>query len=409
MQDSSSHTATETCSLASPSISLTIPTYNESENILEIIKRCRDVLSAYNAEIIVVDDNSPDETWRIAQEAYNDCPDVRVIRRRGETGLATAIARGFRESKNEICVSIDADLQHPPEKILDLIDPLEDGADIVVASRHVDGGGSEGGSKFRRIVSQGAIKLAQLMLPSSRQLADPLAGFFAIRRNIVEGVTLDPRGYKILLEVIVRCNWDEVTEIPYTFTEREHGESKLTAREYINFVEHLTQLAIVDRGFSQFLDPARSVRIVEYGFIGATGVVVNMIVFYFAYEFFGAHYLLAGVAAFLAAVNWNFLGNWTLTFDKPEGSLLHQYLTFCGVCVGGFIVYTGALAIAFDVLDLPALIGNTLAIGAGAVVNFLGAENLAFASTTASVIQKYRNKVTGNRLTKTSDRETDSD
>ena len=223
-------------------VSVIIPTYNERENIERAVERCRAALSDYRFEIVVVDDDSPDGTWQLVRDAYETAESVRIVRRTEESGLATAVSRGFDEASYEYCAVIDADLQHPPEKLPALIEPFDTGADIVIGSRHVAGGGVENWSRFRRVVSRGAMAITKLVLPPTRGIADPMSGFFAIRREIIEDVALAPTGYKILLEVLMKCEYKRVVEVPYVFTERERGESNLTADEYWEFLEHVAHL-----------------------------------------------------------------------------------------------------------------------------------------------------------------------
>jgi glycosyltransferase involved in cell wall biosynthesis len=224
------------------SVSIIIPTYNERENIERVVERCRDALADYRFEIVVVDDDSPDKTWQVVEDTYAGAEAVRIVRRTEESGLATAVSRGFDEATYEYCAVIDADLQHPPEKLPELIAAFDTGADIVIGSRHVAGGGVENWSRFRRVVSRGAMAIAKLVLPPTRGIADPMSGFFAIRRAIIDDVALAPTGYKILLEVLMKCEYDQVSEVPYVFTERERGESNLTADEYWDFLEHVYDL-----------------------------------------------------------------------------------------------------------------------------------------------------------------------
>jgi glycosyltransferase involved in cell wall biosynthesis len=224
------------------SVSIIIPTYNERENIERVVERCRDALDGYRFEIVVVDDDSPDKTWQLVADSYEDAKTVRIVRRTEESGLATAVSRGFDEASYECCAVIDADLQHPPEKLPELIAAFDDGADIAIGSRHIAGGGVENWSAFRRVVSRGAMAITKLALSPTRGIADPMSGFFAIRRELIDDVALAPTGYKILLEVLMKCEYDEVVEVPYVFTERERGESKLTPDEYFEFLEHVCRL-----------------------------------------------------------------------------------------------------------------------------------------------------------------------
>jgi len=367
------------------SISLVIPTYNERENIVGVVQRCCDSMKQYDYEVIVVDDDSPDMTWKVAQQMFADNDDIRVVRRRGAAGLATAVLRGFRESSKDACAVIDADLQHPPEKLPQLFEALRNGADIAVGSRYVDGGSIENWSRFRYLVSRGATAIARGAVPSGRSVSDPMSGFFAVQRRQLQSADLEPRGYKILLEVLVKCDWEEVEEVPYVFAERDRGDSKLTPTEYVEFAEHALVLAIDSRGADRIIEPQRATRMVEFAAVGGLGAGINMLVFLIAYSVFRIEYLLAGTLAFLLAVHWNFLGNWLVTFDHPDGDILSQYVTFHAVSIGGFLFYAATLSVGIDVLGLSAIVSNALALGTSATFNFLGSENVAFASSAPSL------------------------
>jgi dolichol-phosphate mannosyltransferase len=363
----------------SKSVTLVIPTYNERENVEPIVDRCLGALSSHEVEIVIVDDDSPDGTWRIARDRYTNDDRVRIIRRTEESGLGTAVLRGFSEASHEFCAVIDADLQHPPEKLPALLDAFDEGIDVVVGSRHVEGGGIEGWSRFRRVVSDGATSVARLGVPEARGISDPMSGFFAVRREVLLDADLNPKGYKILLEVLAKCDHDEVAEVPYVFTERERGESNLTHDEYVKFVEHVLMLGVSNRGLDRFVDPERATRALEFGAVGAIGVLVNTLVF-MSGRGVGLHYLTAATAAFIAAVHWNFVGNWLVTFDQPEEGLFGQYLRFNLVSVSGYLIYTALLVVAIQGLGTPDLIANLAAIGGSSLWNFLGAERFAFIS-----------------------------
>ena len=361
------------------SVSVLIPTYNERANITAVVSECLKALppSAFDLEVIVVDDDSEDYTWQYPERLFGDDPRVRVVRRQSEEkGLAQSVTDGFAAATHDLCAVIDADLQHPPEKLPALFDALKEGADVAIGSRHVAGGGIENWSRWRKVISKTATTCAGMAIPDARQVADPMSGFFAIRRSVIEDVNLDPQGYKILLEILGKGCYETVTEVPYCFTERERGESKLTVEEYQNFLEHIGQLAVATRNLDEVIAPTRAVRSVEFAAVGAMGSVVNMLVFAALIET-RAHYLVAGLVAFLAAVNWNFAGNWLVTYNRPSGNLLRQYGAFYAVSLVGFVVYTATLT-AGAISGLPLLIANLVAILAGASINFFGSETSVF-------------------------------
>jgi dolichol-phosphate mannosyltransferase len=247
-------------------LSLVVPTYNERESLPVLVERVHKCLNSYSYEIVVVDDNSPDGTAEVAESLSSQYP-LRVICRKTERGLASAVVAGFRQARGEVLGVIDADLQHPPEMIPELLSEIQKGADIAVASRYIPSGGVEGWSMKRKVISQGSAAVARLLLPSARRVKDPLSGFFLLRRRAIEGVELKPIGYKILLEVLVRGKADEVKEVPYVFRERAWGKSKLNVREEVNYLRHLFSLATSEVGMKRFL---------KFCLVGLSGVGVNV-------------------------------------------------------------------------------------------------------------------------------------
>jgi dolichol-phosphate mannosyltransferase len=218
-------------------ISIIVPTFNESKNLPLLVKRIAKALGKERYEIIVVDDNSPDGTFGIARALGKKYP-LRAILRKTEKGLSSAVMRGFKEAKGEIIGVIDADLQHPPEKIPELIAEVRKGYDLVIGSRLVKGGGVELWPWYRKAVSLGA-RLIALPLTGVR---DTMSGFFFMRREVIKGVRLNPIGYKILLEVLVKGRYKRVKEVPFIFMNRSLGASKLNAKVYIHYLRHLGRL-----------------------------------------------------------------------------------------------------------------------------------------------------------------------
>ncbi|MFC1690548.1 polyprenol monophosphomannose synthase [Nanoarchaeota archaeon] len=219
-------------------ISIIIPTYNEAENIKKIVPLIYKHMKK-DYEIVIVDDNSPDKTWQIAQKMPKKYK-IRVIRRTKERGLATAVIRGFKEAKGNIIGVIDADLSHPPKMIPKLVAAIKDGNCVAVGSRHVKGGGCENWPVHRKMISKGATLMAR---PLTR-VKDPMSGFFFFKKDILKGVTLKPKGYKILLEILVKGRYskNKVKEIPFIFKDRELGKSKLGFNVYIDYLKHLGSL-----------------------------------------------------------------------------------------------------------------------------------------------------------------------
>jgi len=226
------------------SISIVVPTYQERENIADFIHRIESTLNGLNFEIVVVDDNSPDGTADLAEELNEQYGNIKVIRRPAKLGLGSAITDGIKASSSDVMVVMDADLQHPPELLPKMLEEIRRGNDLVIASRYVEGGGVEGWSFSRRIISKGAKLLAHIFLPKTRSVRDPVSGFFMFKRSVVENLELRTSGYKILLEILVRGSYNSLAEIPYTFVQRKRGESKLTLKEILGYVNLLINLKV---------------------------------------------------------------------------------------------------------------------------------------------------------------------
>jgi len=238
-------------------LSLIIPTYNESNNLRTLVAELAAALGpalAGKYEIIIVDDDSPDKTWELGLRLALEYPEVRVVRRQGERGLSTAVIRGWQVARGRILGVMDADLQHPVDVNLGLLDQIASGADLATASRHVPGGGVSDWSLRRRAISRGAQLLGLLTLPGVLgRLSDPMSGYFMFRRSALSGIELDPLGYKILIEVVARGRMRSIGEVGYVFRERLEGKSKLTSSVYFQYLGHLLKLRLFTlRGASLF-------------------------------------------------------------------------------------------------------------------------------------------------------------
>ncbi|TAF68561.1 MAG: polyprenol monophosphomannose synthase, partial [Oscillatoriales cyanobacterium] len=223
--------------------SLVIPTYNECKNVKSIVEQLSKLLDGSipgNYELIVVDDNSPDRTWEVALSLTAEYPQLQVMRREDERGLSTAVIRGWQAARGEVLGVIDADLQHPPETLLQLLAEIQRGADLAAASRHVAEGGVSDWSVVRRFLSRGAQTVGLIILPGVvGRVSDPMSGYFMVRRSCIAGQTMNPAGYKILIEVLGRGNIRWIGEVGYVFQERKEGESKVTGKQYIEYLRHL--------------------------------------------------------------------------------------------------------------------------------------------------------------------------
>ena len=224
--------------LSAPVVSVVVPTYNEAAALPLLVARLAQAMGDRAWELVVVDDGSPDGTADIAQSLAATYP-VRVVRRAGKAGLASAVLAGFGAATGDVLVVMDADLSHPPETVPALLDAIEAGADLAVGSRYVKGGGTMDWPLRRRVVSRAACLMGNVLVP----VRDCTSGFFALRRAVVEGVRINAIGFKIGFEVIARGRYRTVVEVPYTFRDRELGASKFGRREVRLYGIQLLQVA----------------------------------------------------------------------------------------------------------------------------------------------------------------------
>jgi dolichol-phosphate mannosyltransferase len=363
-------------------LSLVIPTYNEGQTVQSMIQQLADLLDRNipgQYELILVDDNSPDCTWRLAQKMIPTYPQLRVMRRQQERGLSTAVVRGWQVAQGDVLGVIDGDLQHPPEILLNLLGAIEQGADLAVASRHTEGGGVSDWSPVRRFLSRGAQVLGLILLPQVvGRVSDPMSGYFMVRRSAIANKTLNPLGYKILLEVLGRGEIYQVAEVGYVFQERQGGESKVTWKQYVDYLRHLIRLRF-DRTLSHRGKPIIPfARFIRFGIVGLSGVFVDMAVLYLLSDPSTLGWGLTRskiIASELAIVN-NFLWNDRWTFgdisqqQKGWSKRLKRFLKFNLICLAGLVLNVLLLNLLFNVFSINRYIANLLAIIAVTLWNF---------------------------------------
>ena len=223
-------------------ISVIVPTYNEKDNIPVLIPAVFSVLrqNGWSAEVVVGDDNSPDGTCAVVEALMSEYPDLRLYVHTPPRGLSRTAIECFRIAQGDIIVVMDADLSHPPEKLPELIGPiLNNDSQVVVASRFLKADKTPARNVYRRFMTRLAMQLARL---ATVEVTDPLSGFFAFRREVVEGVKLKPLGYKIGLEIILRGCYRRITEIPITLEARRFGQTKFNWRTVWEYLLQLTLL-----------------------------------------------------------------------------------------------------------------------------------------------------------------------
>lgn len=358
-------------------VSIIIPTYNEHDNITALVQRLAKALTGYNYELVFVDDNSNDGTAELA-ESLKDKHPIKVIVRKDKRGLASAVVDGLSHTSGSIVAVMDADLQHPPEVVPSLIKAIEEGADIAVASRYIEGGGCQGWSFTRKLISRGAIFLAHLFLPATRKVKDPMSGFFIFKKDVVTNAPLNPAGFKILLEILMIGKFKNVTEVPFIFVTREKGESKLNARQQIDYLKHIYSLMRRTGELARFL---------KFALVGGSGVIVNYGLYWILTRFAGfaplddaaGSNILSGNMAMVISIETsiitNFLLNNYFTFADRNiqglKALLSRLFNFNLICIIGGIIQIGVANLLTIALGFYDLIAIPIAIMAAMLWNYL--------------------------------------
>jgi dolichol-phosphate mannosyltransferase len=360
-------------------LSLVVPTYNESGNVPKIAQHLSELLDqaipgAY--EIIVVDDNSPDQTWSVAQALTPQYPGLQVMRRQQERGLSTAVIRGWQAAQGEVLGVIDGDLQHPPAVLLKLLEAVEQGADMAVASRHVEGGGVSTWSMTRRILSRGAQLLGLVLCPRVvGRVSDPMSGYFMVRRSAIAGPVLSPEGYKILLEVLGRGAIGNIAEVGYVFQERSEGESKVTKKQYFDYIRHLLKLRVDSGRLGRLKQQFPIGRFLRFGLVGFSGVFVDMAIF-FLLRSAGLPIARSTMLSAEVAVINNFLWNDVWTFgdiskrQRGNRARFKRFLKFNLICLAGIIIQALLVSALHDVFGMSEFIAKLVAIAAVTLWNF---------------------------------------
>jgi dolichol-phosphate mannosyltransferase len=349
-----------------PELSVVIPTYNESANVPELLKRLDLALAGVAWEAIVVDDNSPDGTWRTTKDIAALDHRVRCIRRVGRRGLAGACIEGVLSSSAPVVAVIDADLQHDETALPQMLREIRAGADLVVGSRYMGGGSSsEGFSRFRKWGSEMATALARKFL--GIHLSDPMSGFFMVRRERIDAIAdrLSNDGFKILLDIVASSPAPlKTVETPYKFRQRLAGESKL---DTLVTAEYLGLL------FSKLSGGLVPVRFLMFAAIGGSGVFVHLGALSVALQALHFVFSWAQLTATLVAMSWNFALNNMFTFHdrRLKGSAFFiGLLTFCAVCSIGTVANVGVASWIYDSRSVSWWLAGLSGALMGAVFNY---------------------------------------
>lgn len=358
-----------------PRTSIVVPTYKEAQNLGDLIGQIDETRQEHDLdlEVIIVDDNSQDGTEAVIEKL--GLPWVRLIVRTDERGLSSAVLRGMEAATGDVLVCMDADLSHDPIYIPQMIKALQSGFGMVVGSRYVSGGSTDDDWGIFRWLN--SIVATMLSRPLT-MIRDPMSGFFALRRSSFEAAEyLNPIGYKIGLELIVKCGFDNVVEIPIHFKDRLHGESKLTLSEQLRYIQHLRRLYI-----HKF---ANAMHLMQFLVVGSSGVVVNLTVVSL-FKLIGFSETICLAAGIAVSICSNFALNRRFTFSYArDRSVSKQFAGFVlSSSIGGlvsFFVATYALRAGLGDLAYGLQVAALCGIAAGMTFNFIGNRYVVFQKT----------------------------
>jgi dolichol-phosphate mannosyltransferase len=354
---------------AEATIDVIVPTFKEAANIPLLIERLASLRRSYPRplHLTIVDDDSRDGTIE-ALEAFA-LPWVRLIVRTEARGLSASVLEGIEHTTGELIVVMDADLSHPPEAIPRMLEQLQNGSDFVVGSRYVEGGVTHDDWGMLRWLNS---RLATYLARPFTSIKDPMSGFFALKREtFVLADALNPIGYKIGLELLVKCRCSRVAEVPIEFADRVHGKSKLSVREQLRYLRHVRRLFMYRYGTSS--------EVMQFIVVGASGVLVNLGVVTALLR--AAVTAPAGIAGGIAAsICTNFYLNRRFTFSHSRsGHMPTQFLGYLvAVSFGSLVNYTVALCLLARIPGLIPQLASLGGIGVATVVNFVALKYIVF-------------------------------
>ncbi len=327
-----------------PELSVIVPTYNEHDNAALMVELLKRTLVDVSWEVIFVDDSSPDGTAAAVRALGAADRRIRCIRRIGRRGLAGACIEGMMSSQARYVAVLDADMQHDETLLCAMLERIRKGdVDVVVGSRYVPGGSADSFTSRRRFMSRLSHVAAHMI--TKVDLSDSGSGFYMIRRDAVEELAprLSSQGFKLLLDIMTTARGTlRAAELPYTFRQRQHGESKLDAQIVLDFAALLV---------AKLTNDAVSFRFLMFCFVGLTGIVIHMAALQLAIQSLALRFNVAQVAATVLAVCWNFALNNMLTYRDQRLSgwrFATGLLRFQLICAVGAISNVGAAAWIYD-------------------------------------------------------------
>ena len=356
-------------SLADLELSVVVPTYREAESLPLLLPRLLATIHQMGvpAEVLIMDDQSNDGSAEYVESC--GAGEVKFIVRDGNRGLSPAVIDGFRLARGKYLVCLDADLSHPPETIPAMVEKLASGSDFVIGSRYVSGGSTEADwGLFRQLNSLVATWMARPLT----SVKDPMSGFIALtRERFNQAKELNPIGYKIGLELLVKCACRHVAEVPIHFANRVAGESKLSFKEQLRYVQHLRRLLV-------FRYPNWS-YVLQFGFVGAVGTGVNLGVLTLMVAM-GIASMFAIAGGIAVSLFTNFLLNRRFTFSYSRyQAFWPQFSGFAAASALGAVVnYVATLLIHRSTPSMPIQIAAVIGVGVGMIFNYVSSRYVVF-------------------------------
>jgi dolichol-phosphate mannosyltransferase len=348
-----------------PELAVVVPTYNEADNVAEIVRRVGVALDGIDWELIFVDDDSADETWRLARDLARGDRRVRVLQRVGRRGLSSACIEGMLATAAPYIAVIDGDLQHDETLLPQMLTAIKgEGLDLVVGSRYVTGGGVGDWDARRQSMSRLAGAIGRLLIKVD--LKDPMSGFFMLKAGLLQTCVrgLSGVGYKILLDIFASCPQPpRFKELPYEFRQRTAGASKLDKAVLWEYLLMVLQ---------KFLGPLIPIRFIAFSLIGGLGVLVHLAVLWALYRRAGFDFVTGQSAATLVAMTSNFFLNNILTYRDMRlrgRDLLWGWLSFVLACSVGALANVGIATYLYQA-DSSWVLSAVAGILVGAVWNY---------------------------------------
>lgn len=327
-------------------LTIIIPTLNERENVPILLEKLNVLLASIEYEVIIVDDNSKDKTWEVANNLKSIYKNLTVIRRINRNGLSSAVIEGFVIAESENILVMDADLQHDEDIIPQMLQEINNGYNVVIGSRYIDGGSMGQWGKLRVWISQFATKIAKIVL--RHDIKDTMSGFFMVKKDIVNNCLerLSGKGFKILLDILTNSHDIDINvkEVPYTFKTRQLGESKLSSSVIFQFLEFL---------YLKTIGRVIPFRFFIFSLVGCFGAILHFLFLTIFYKVIQLEFNLALIIAIEVAIIFNYFFNNILTFKDKRikgiqiilGLFSYNLITlfggFINFCISNYLIFNG--------------------------------------------------------------------